>query len=117
MNDMLNKEDLMIGDWVSITDFPLRGMVKQITAEHFVRSHWKFEGLKLTNKVFEMNGFLEDGNSWHFGNTPNRLTVEYISSGFYGVSYHGGDTFTTIQYVHELQHVMRICKIKFDIKL
>lgn len=117
MSDMLNKENLMIGDWVRITDFPLIGMVKQITPEHFVRSHCKFEGIKLTNDVFEKNGFTEDGNSWHFGTVPNRLTVEYISSGFYGVSYHGGDTFTTIQYVHELQRVMKVCKIKFDIKL
>lgn len=119
MENLLDKSELMVGDWVLITDFPLMGMRKRMTIEHFVRSHCKFEPIKLTNEILEKNGFVNDGNDWFFGKIPNRLTVSYITAGFFGVSYHGepDEYFTTFKYVHELQHILKVCKIKLDIEL
>ena len=133
----LNKEDLMIGDWVMIKDYPMVSEPKRMTENHFVRSLCEFEAIPITVKFLRDNGF------------------EYLSMGEWGVFYlktehcflrysniyqelqiykaHLGeidpktrncirrndrydikcDRFR-VDYVHELQHIFRLCKIKHD---
>ena len=53
----LNKEDLMIGDWVMIKDYPMIAEARQMTPDHFVRSLCEFEGIPITREFLMKNGF------------------------------------------------------------
>ena len=53
----LNKEDLMIGDWVMIKDYPMDFQTEKMTANHFVRSLCEFEAIPLNRDFLLNNGF------------------------------------------------------------
>ena len=52
---IINKEDLMIGDWVMIKDYPMDFQPEKMTANHFVRSLCEFEAIPITKKFLLNN--------------------------------------------------------------
>lgn len=136
----LNKEDLMIGDWVMIKDYPMISEPKRMTENHFVRSLCEFEAIPITKEFLLKNGFEffpMDKNIFgiytlktehcllKYSNKHGDITIFKARtggvvddsgnciSGCYGISHGRFD----IDYVHELQHILRLCEIDIDVKI
>jgi hypothetical protein len=106
----------MVGDWVYITEHPMRKETKQVKPEHFLRSLVTFEPIPLTPEILEKNGFYrreiptrdEIGNYYHRKTAPSSI--------FVSMSFDDGRDFgNEIKYVHELQHALKLCKIDKEI--
>ena len=54
---IINKEDLMIGDWVMIKDYPMDFQPGKMTANHFVRCLCEFEAIPIDKNFLLNNGF------------------------------------------------------------
>lgn len=134
----IEKTDLMIGDWVMIKDYPMITQARQMTPDHFVRSLCEFEGIPITKEFLIKNGFeffpmeyqiygLYTLKTEHcllkYSNKHGDITIFKARqggiddngnciSGFYEISHGRFD----IKYVHELQHILKLCKIELDLK-
>lgn len=126
----------MIGDWLQHAS----GKCFQITrldmwvdgSVHFACGHphlWeynnKFTPIPLSAEILEKNGFdisdkevmqyhfEEDGEKYHFS-----LRQMYDKDGKpHGYSFYAFNVLTLLDYVHELQHALRLCGIEKKIKL
>lgn len=124
----LKVTDLMVGDWLYITDYPMRKEAKQVKPEHLLRSLVIFEPIPLTPEILKKNGFVNSYidlslnkdsvykyNHFYTGNSvivdmeSNKLIVKYENNIWMNLPYN-----RTI-YVHELQHVLKHCEIKKEI--
>ena len=131
--------ELMIGDWVYDSYHKANATVTTLTRALLWVSlkdnnHWQLkydevEPIPLTAEILKKNGFEEEHGY--------REIVYLYSNDFYNICIHlkernytnGAYTFANIShgctfieelptnYVHELQHVMRLCKIKKEIEL
>ena len=138
---IINKEDLMIGDWVMIKDYPMDFQPEKMTANHFVRSLCEFEAIPITKEFLLNNGFtflpvepifgcgIFELKTEHcllrYSNKHNDIQIYKARMG--GIDpestncTHRGDRYEIncgrfrISYVHELQHILKLCKI--DLKL
>lgn len=141
----MKKEELSIGDWVYVAhqhsnidgDYDLEFIPEKLTLEHFkfwAENDWDNndfdESLKpilLTPEILEKNGFMltlltDRGNEYYVeDDNYNYLRVFYCDTWFeIGNSFdEEGElqAFADIQFVHELQHALRLCKIEKEIKL
>ena len=121
----LNKEDLMIGDWVMIKDYPMVSEPKRMTENHFVRSLCEFEAIPLTNEFWLNNGFEFLPAKDIFYLRTEQFLLAYINGHKAIKIYKGrvGDIYPIsceqfpIEYVHELQHILKLGKIDIEIKL
>lgn len=138
METKLNIEDLMVGDWVIIKEYPMIAAPRQIKKEHFLRSLCEFEPIPITRDILEKNGFeffpmeyeiygIYTLKTEHcllkYSNKHGDITIFKARqggiddngnciSGFYEIN-HGR---FKIKYVHELQHILRLCKIEIELK-
>jgi hypothetical protein len=122
-------EDLMVGDWVYITEHPMRKEAKQVKPEHFLRSLVTFEPIPLTPEILEKNGFDRDERITLYCDyigVDDRVILNndkaYINSANEWLVYIDSEDYSTIAsceltYVHELQHILRLCKIDKEIVL
>jgi hypothetical protein len=124
----MKAEDLMISDWVKIihhhTPKPLI-KVKKVDLEDFrdallqVYPEITYEPIPLTPKILEKNSFLKVeaieypshrvGISFLYRDTPEGLRI------FVQNACVGGPTCTmikTCKYVHEVQHMIKMCDIE-----
>lgn len=134
---ILNKEDLMIGDWVMIKDYPMDFQPGKMTASHFVRRLCEFEAIPITKEFLLNNGFTFLPVEPIFGCGIFELKTEHCLLRY--SNKHGdiqifkalmggidpesgnctqrGDRYEIncgqfrISYVHELQHILKLCKI------
>jgi hypothetical protein len=137
---MLHAKDLMIGDWVYIEHTedgvaPYKEVIC-IKAEDLCRDaciiETHYEPIPLTPEILEKNGFKKlSFSGWEFDyededevlkykilwrndypkNYSTHLTVNSFSADF------GSFKSFNIKYVHELQHVLRLCGIEKEIEL
>lgn len=138
MENKINIEDLMVGDWVMIKEYPMIAEPRQIKKEHFLRSLCEFEPIPITKNILEKNGFeffpMEHGIYGLYTLKTEHCLLKYSNkhgditifkarqggiddngnciSGFYEIS-HGR---FKIKYIHELQHILRLCKIEIELK-
>lgn len=121
--------ELMIGDWVSY-----RGVFNQIAPADFDPDHkmWmeEIKPISLTPEILEKNGFVKNRGvtSWKF-ETDREDLIDIYGVKEYHLSINIEDTHgsgkgyrwllnnLTIFYVHQLQHALRLCGIKKEIKL
>ena len=121
--------DLMVGDWVAIP----RGFAMQITdlGEDYAYATWEGnkgdpwefcdkdgyepEPIPLTPEILEKNGFVFDCDFWTIAN-PRYNNVRMVT--YYSIGDDVADAFLghwafdenyAIDYVHELQHALRLC--------
>lgn len=134
---IINKEDLMIGDWVMIKDYPMDFQPEKMTANHFVRSLCEFEAIPITKKFLLNNGFtvfdmgptecesIFDLKTEHclllYSNKHKDIKIYKAHMG--GIDPKSGNCIQIndryeincgrflISYVHELQHILKLCKI------
>lgn len=125
----LNKEDLMIGDWVMIKDYPMISEPKRMTENHFVRSLCEFEAIPITNDFLLKNGFefIPTEKTENKGNfylkvenclliyTPGYNVIQIYKARI--DRYEINCEQFPIEYVHELQHILKLGKIDIEIKL
>lgn len=137
----LNKEDLMIGDWVMIKDYPMDFQPEKMTANHFVRSLCEFEAIPLNRDFLLNNGFtflpvepicgygIYEMKTEHcflrYSNKHGDIKIYKALNG--GIDpesnncTHRGDRYEIncgqfrISYVHELQHILKLCKIDLEL--
>ena len=129
----MKAEDLMIGDWVLFA-----GSKYQIRKEDF-SANYDFEPIPLTEEILKKNGFKNDviaqksiiaEGASNFSviliSEDNRITLnnidEYLNSfNKWNIHIDTEDMRTMctaeITYVHELQHLLKLCKIEKDIVL
>ena len=121
----------MVGDWLYITDHPMRKEAKQVKPEHLLRSLVTFEPIPLTPEIFEKNGFydtsFEANLKYKYAvNTNEYLLGYYTKTNSFNVYKRGIDPFYTkdvfccgfqniIKYVHELQHALKLCGIDKEV--
>jgi len=126
-------EDLMVGDWMYITEHPIKKEAKQVKPEHFLRSLVTFEPIPLTAEILEKNGFIDSSfeankkykyiihtNEYQLGYYPKMNSFNVYKKGI--DPFYGKDKFccgfqNIVKYVHELQHALKACKIDKEIKL
>ena len=118
-------EELMVGDWVMIHEYPMIKEPRKVVKEHFVRSCCEFEAIPITNDFLLKNGFeflpakdifyLNTGQgllAYINGHKAIEIYKERVDD-IYSISC---EQFP-IKYVHELQHILKLGKIDIDIKI
>ena len=143
----MKKEDLMIGDWVNIQiekdNEPMYSQVEQLWEceidADFQTDYENVYPIELTEEILHKNGFKNDvlaeksiiaEGASNFSviliSEDNRITInnidEYLNSfNKWNVHIDTEDMRTLctaeITYVHELQHLLKLCKIEKDIVL
>ena len=132
----LSSRDLMVGDWLKhYNGTPMQ--VTKITTEHFACAKnggvncWeynnKFEPILLTPEILEKNGFERDKNISLYNaytgiNSRVTLHDDFMSMNsrnMWHVHIDSEDYCTIanceLTYLHELQHLLRLCKIYKEI--
>ena len=116
--------ELMIGDWVGVFDEGIMKDCRQVdwirTGEIGMRYHkvWAIgciEPIPLTPEILEKNGFVFDCDFWIIAhpryNNVRMVTYystdDYVADAFLG--HWAFDENYAIDYVHELQHALRLC--------
>ena len=113
----------MVGDWVYITDHPMKKEVKQVKPEHFLRSLVVFEPIPLTPEILKKNGILYEKQSYYYVIEDDKdLECTYYIQQVQGYWTIGVDigaydcsVFARIKYVHQLQHALKLCEIEKEI--
>lgn len=124
-------DELMIGDWLLYKSDSLDNAFPiQVTREMFNKELvvWKdrFEPITLTPELLEKNGFKRENliTSYnHYTGIDNRVSLNddfyYMNSRDVWSVHVDSEDYCTIAnceltYLHELQHLLRICKINFE---
>lgn len=115
---MVNISKLMIGDWVYIKEYPSIAQPMQVKKEHFVRSLVEFEPIPLTTEIIEKNGFEKNRDYGYFIGQTNSGYYIYFDNNYLSIQA-GYDAieFAWCEYVHELQHALKLCGITKTIKV
>ena len=137
----MDVRDLMIGDWVMIKDYPMDFQPEKMTANHFVRSLCEFEAIPLDKDFLLNNGFTFFPIEPNYGYGIFELKTEHCLLRYSnkhrdiqiyktrmggidpksGNCTHRGDRYEIncgqflISYVHELQHILKLCKIDLEL--
>lgn len=130
----MKANELMIGDWVRITDddgcmtYSFSGMIEAIDELENVyvkapgdETAYPYsvdcvEPISLTPEILKKNGWKEYANSEDF-HGPNCVFIKQ-KDGYYGACIDNKRTVSgPLKYVHELQHALQLCGIEIEIKL
>lgn len=131
--EKLDSKSIMIGDWVK-NCYEKNERVEQILGNSVMLAYndtyylGEIEPIPLTAEILEKNGFQKNKISNH--ETLFKIVSKnynFLNVRWYGIpEFELGNCFdeegemkefTTIKYVHELQHALRLCKIEKDIEL
>jgi len=118
-------DELMRGDWVYLCGTPCR--IKDIVDDGVINYEKDVNPIPLTTEILVKNGYsyneIRDGwelipNNGYGICCNDNSTFEFcvgVFDGYCGdIIYHH---VTDIQYVHELQHIIKDCKLDIDIVL
>ena len=106
----LTAKDLMIGDWVlKQCLIPNKKVAVRIVRLDEADDLCKYEPIALTTEVLEKNGFKYNDSPIVLGWEQYRLTLYRGGDGF--LINCGQNVALIINYVHELQHALRLCGI------
>lgn len=141
----MKREELMIGDWVSVIGIPMRiaelgivsaGLLDE-NGEMSYNSYAIIEPIPLTNEIVEKNGFSRHPD-YDYADEVYRLFVgeeddgdDYLKCYSIGICPKNSririrrhkypipntEFMGTIRYVHELQHALRLCQIEKEIEI
>ena len=120
---MLTSKDLMIGDWYAFRGHPYKCTASDIAA--LVECEEKgiptdISEIPLTAEILDRNGFesapapservwMRNGQEVWLDNEEKKYWANIKNGEFYFEGY--------IEYIHELQHALRLCGIEKDIEL
>lgn len=127
-------EELMINDWVSINDsnFQVKVIKKKGVIKLYDNTEWGeheidfntdyleefLQPIPLTEEILEKNGFEKDIDYGYFIGQSNSGYYIYFNNNHLSIQA-GYDAieFAWCEYVHELQHALKLCGIIKSIKL
>ena len=124
-------DELMIGDWVVVNNTPLQiaalGTIKAGFADSkndlFYHYYDVLRPIPLTSVILSQSGFAgfrrRDKEGMQYTEfATNGLRIDQLADNvFVWICPTTDSGILTIQYVHELQHVLRLCGIETDINL
>ena len=118
----MQTKDLQIGDWVVVDNNPLQiaalGTTKAGFAdsknEMFYHYYDVLQPVRLTTKILKKNGAYNTEKKSEFWRLRLGTRMVYGEELFFGNIF---GRFVYMKYVHELQHVLRLCGIETDINL
>lgn len=127
----LKLKDVMCGDWVDVRKdaAPNTPHIERITPAHLLRDeHWY--GIEIVPEILEKNGFKKcAGNEWSVFKYEDD---DYTKKALYQVLWSANELYLEIapytsktgefnrfgvEFVHQLQHALRLCGIEKDIEL
>lgn len=127
----LKLKDVMCGDWVDVRNDadPNTPHLERITPAHLLRDeHWY--GIEIVPEILEKNGFKKCvGNEWSVFKYEDD---DYTKKALYLVLWSADELYLEIapytsktgefnrfgvEYVHQLQHALRLCGIEKEIDL
>lgn len=97
--------ELMIGDWVTMNGNPVR-----ITRLTEFGEYQNIAPIPLTAEILEKNGFEKIGTSYQYIARPG-LYIRLIGISSKHLSLQIASRYIGLEYVHELQHALRLCGI------
>ena len=122
----MEAKDLMIGDWVNIAVEEYNNPTRireigpfwvKVIKDEMEYGNILVTPIPLTTEILEKNGFVYDSEDKLFEDIYPRISMLYAQ---YRLVENGGINYgemSEIKYVHELQHVLRLCGIDKDIEL
>ena len=131
----LTSRDLMVGDWLMFNDKPcqVKGLHSDDSAFLVGYKSPYFlidaEPILITKELLEKNGFEKEGviELYNlYAGIDHRVTIhddkEYMNSNNEWYVHVDSEDYSTIAgceltYVHELQHLLRVCKINFEFNI
>ena len=134
----MKSDDLMIGDWVKkihrcdyYVNAKIVGIFKHTCdcktndGEIHTISYLGIEHIPLTSEILEKNGFdCSDGEVVRYNFTVGDYNGHFSLRAMYdkednqkGWSFYAFNVLTIIDYVHELQHALKLCGINKTIEL
>ena len=122
LNDM-DCKDLMVGDWVICNHYQDKPFTKQFGVADFAKGDYEFcEPIPLTEEILVKNGFEKTTNDW---NRHGRPLIIFESMGFPTISIHADMDMKhfwvhgtiDLTYVHQLQHLLRLCGIEKELTI
>lgn len=118
----LSSRDLMVGDWLMFNDKPcqVKGLHSDDTATLVgYRSAYYLidaEPILLTPEILEKNGLENDPLGCHFDEDEYMaLEISSEEEGIYWTINYNEYGILKLQYVHQLQHALRLCGIDKEI--
>lgn len=132
---MISVKELQIGDWVLSTEFGANKPTQVVDIESSGRVWLKGENeyttdtyidpIPFTEEIIKKIGINQQGLDVRFiiakskrTKSKKREKIIYINTYRYNNdTYEETDVLLAIRYVHELQHVLRVCKIDKEIVL
>lgn len=109
----MKANELMLGDWVldTRTNRPLR--VNPFMAE-FEVPEW--QPIPLTPEILEKNGLVNDPFGCYFDEDEQKmLEISSEDDGIYWTINYNEYGILKLEYVHQLQHALRLCEINKEI--
>ena len=107
----MKANELMIGDWVMLGSEKFRvGTILRGGNYSALRP------IPLTAEILEKNGFEKIGTSYQYIARPG-LYIRLIGISSKHLSLQIASRYTGLEYVHELQHALRLCGIEKEIVL
>ena len=133
----MKENELMIDDWVLVSGNPMQiqaindidgeimaGDELYCLIEDRVHSEDKIEPVPLTAEILEKNGFVGDKQVMQYYFTEDGQKYHFSLRQMYdkddnpkGYSFFAFNVLTIIDYVHQLQHALRLCGIDKEIVL
>ena len=121
-------EELMIGDWVNAFDVPkqIEGIRTFKNGDEIVYYDWdngnfitSVTPIPLTKEILEKNGFKKHRYYGYFIEQSNSGYYIYFDNNYLSIHQSGYDIieFAWCEYVHELQHALKLCGIEKEIVL
>lgn len=117
--------ELMIGDWVDLSDVPNESIPCIVVELHTdellviqpndkacdIVGYYMVRPIPLTAEILEKNGFVQGNQYWYLPNNGGPIEFSIDDDWECGKHYFGvccGKPFS-LNYVHELQHALRLC--------
>ena len=112
----MRAEELMIGDWVDLYDRLLKINIDDLC--FIEREEVYCKPIPLTEEILEKNGFLVDSNGIFYLKENLKFgLIKDIDYGYWFAYRSNNEYICTCDFVHELQHLLKLCKIEKDIIL
>ncbi len=123
----MEAKELMVGDWVSVSDTQMQvACITKVGFRHenggvYFHSYEKVKPIPLTAEILEKNGFRKYNEYEYRLEYPEMIvSISEEPTTFYLYIESMAYTLTIemcIDYVHELQHALRLCGIEREIEI
>ena len=112
--------DLMVGDWVICNHYQDKPFTKQFGVADFAKGEYEFcEPIPLTEEILAKNGYKSTpGLDFYWLDDKKHCCIKnYDGKRLFCYKQGINDIWLVVKYVHQLQHLLRLCGIEKKIEL